>query len=69
MILALLTFETWILHSFLTNAMNDDDPRTTDDGHGPWWRLDFTMLMMLLILAAILLFLTSELWHTHFDVH
>lgn len=49
--------------------MNDDDPRTSDEDNGPWWRLDFTMIMMLLILAAILLFLTSELWHTHFDVH
>jgi len=44
------------------------DPDKPDD-EGPWWRLDFTMVMMLLILGAILLFLTSELWHTHFGSH
>ena len=49
--------------------MNNDDLRTTDDDDGPWWRLDLTMVLMLLILGAILLFLTSELWHAHFGSH
>ena len=48
--------------------MSDDKPREGDD-EDRWWRLDFTMVMMLLVFGAILLILTFELWHTHFGSH
>lgn len=48
--------------------MSDDDPHKIED-EGPWWRLDFTMVLVLLLLASILLFFASELWHQHFGSH
>ena len=46
----------------------DHKPGKSED-EGRWWSLDFTMVMMLLVLGAILLILTFEFWHTHFGTH
>jgi hypothetical protein len=49
------------------NTNRTTDPDESDDA--PWWRLDFTMSLILLIALAVLLISTSELWHSHFGVH
>jgi len=49
------------------NTNRTTHPDESDDG--PWWRLDFTMSLILLIALAVLLIITSELWHSHFGVH
>ena len=40
----------------------------TED-EGPWWRPDFTTVLVVVVLGAILLILTWELWHSHFGAH
>lgn len=49
------------------NTNRTTHPDESDDA--PWWRLDFTLSLMLLIAVAVLLIITSELWHSHFGVH
>lgn len=39
------------------------------DDEGPWWRLDFTMVLILLLIAAILMVLGFEFWHSHPFAH
>ncbi len=33
----------------------------TDDGR--WWRLDFTMVLVLMVIVAFLLIIGLEFWH------
>jgi hypothetical protein len=47
----------------------NSQPRDEFDDDGPWWRLDLTMGLILLIALAVLLIITSELWHSHFGAH
>ena len=37
------------------------------EDQGRWWRLDFTMILVLLVCFAFLLIMTFEFWHTHFN--
>ena len=45
------------------------EERDDVDNQGRWWRLDFTMILVLLVIVAVLLIITSEFWHTHFVSH
>ena len=48
--------------------MTKEDRNELDDD-GRWWRLDFTAILVLLVVAAFLLILTFEFWHPHFGFH
>ena len=39
------------------------------DDEGRWWRLDFTTILLLLVIIGFLMIVTFEFWHTHFGVH
>ena len=39
------------------------------EDEGPWWRLDFTMVLFLMLIAAVLALLGFEFWHPHFGSH
>ncbi len=42
------------------------ETRHRDDiDEGRWWRLDFTMALVLLVVVAFLLIIGLELWHPH----
>ena len=49
--------------------MSAREERNDFDNQGQWWRLDFTMILVLLVIVAVLLLITSEFWHTHFVSH
>lgn len=41
------------------------DPSTGDDLNESPWQLDFTMVLVLLVLAVLLLLVTFEIWLPH----
>jgi hypothetical protein len=43
--------------------------RDESENEGRWWRLDFAMVLVLLILATLLMIVTFEFWHSHFGSH
>ena len=45
--------------------MKARDDRNEIEDEGRWWRLDFTTVMVLMVLAALLMIMTFELWHSH----
>jgi hypothetical protein len=49
--------------------MSTGHDRDEPEDEGPWWKPDFTTILVLAVLGAILLILTFELWHTHFGAH
>lgn len=34
-----------------------------------WWRLDFTMVLLLLVMAAFVVLVGYEFWHSHGGTH
>ena len=45
------------------------EDRNEPDDDGRWWRLDFTMVLVLLVCLTVLLIITFEFWHPHFGFH
>lgn len=43
--------------------MRPRDDRGTPEDDGRWWRLDFTMILVLMVLIAFLVIITMEVWH------
>lgn len=41
----------------------------TDEDNVGLWPPDFTTVLVVVVLGAILIILTFELWHTHFGSH
>ena len=49
--------------------MNPRDTRADFEDEGRWWRLDFTTVLVLLVIVAFLMLLSFELWHSHPGIH
>ena len=39
------------------------------DDEGPWWRLDFTMVLLLVLAVALFVIFGYEFWHSHGGTH